>query len=687
LQGITDDLFIYNSYDISERKQADEKLKSSEEKYRLLFESSKDAILILDPEIGYIDCNNTALEMFRISSKEEFLIATPVDLSPKYQPDGLLSANQARKFVDKAMQDGSHSWEWTHKKTNEVEFAATVLATKFKWGNRDLLQSTIRDITERKQSEKELKESEEKYRELAQSSNSIIMKLDRDYNVIFFNKYAQDFFGFSEDEIFGRSAIGTIIPKFESTGRNLEILIEELFDNPEAFADNENENICKNGERVWIAWRNKSTYNGDGKLSSLLCTGYDITKRKRAEAALKESEEKVTKAFHTSPVIMGISDLSTGEYTEVNQIFYDKLGFTPKEVIGVKAANVIHMDSKFRKRIVAKLQKQGSVLNEETIIYNKNGAALTVLLSAEIIELKNKKYIFTSALDISERKNAEEELKRAHAELELRVKERTDELNQSLTILKQTQQELTRSERLAALGNLVAGIAHEISTPLGIGVTEASFLNDKTIEISELFQSEALTRSIFQKYLKATSESSSSILKNLIRSAELINNFKQVAVDQTIFEQRTFFVKEYLNGVILSLRSEFKRTQHKITLDCSDNLSINSHPGAFAQITSNLIMNSLKHGFHSIDQGEIEFRIKADDHRLVFHYRDNGIGMDEKTLRQVFDPFFTTKRNRGGTGLGMHIVYNIVTQKLKGEVKCNSSPGNGVEFIIEVPFE
>jgi two-component system, sensor histidine kinase and response regulator len=340
----------------------------------------------------------------------------------------LLSTNQARKAVKKAMEDGSHSWEWTHKKTNGVEFATTVLSTKFKWGNRDLLQGTIRDITERKQSEKELKESEEKYRELAQSSNSIIMKLDRDCNVTFFNKYAQKFFGFSEDEIIGRSAIGTIIPKFESTGRNLEILIEKLFDNPEAFADNENENICKNGERVWIAWRNKSTYDGDGKLSSLLCTGYDITERKRAQAALKESEEKVTKAFHTSPVIMGISDLNTGEYTEVNQIFYDKLGFTTKEVIGVNAANVIRMDGKFRKRIVAKLQKQGSVLNEETIIYNKNGAALTVLLSAEIIELKNKKYIFTSALDISERKKVENALAKAHDELENKVKKRTSEL-------------------------------------------------------------------------------------------------------------------------------------------------------------------------------------------------------------------------------------------------------------------
>ncbi len=155
---------------------------------------------------------------------------------------------------------------------------------------------------------------------------------------------------------------------------------------------------------------------------------------------------------------------------------------------------------------------------------------------------------------------------------------------------------------------------------------------------------------------------------------------------QTTEERRLFKIKEYLDGVILSLKPELKRTKHNIIIECPEDLAINNHPGDFAQITTNLIINSLLHAFDGIDQGEIKFRIKLENNHLIFHYSDDGIGMDAKTVKQVFDPFFTTKRNRGGTGLGMQIVYNIVTQKLNGDISCNSSLGKGVEFLIKVPL-
>ncbi|MBT4286017.1 MAG: PAS domain S-box protein [Deltaproteobacteria bacterium] len=548
----------------------------------------------------------------------------------------------------------------------------------------------LKDEKNRKARDIVLRNSEEKYRELAQSSNSIILKTDQNYNITFFNKYAQEFFGFSEDEIIGKNLVGTIVPEIESSGRNLKKIMEEMFENPEAFADNENENIRKNGERVWVAWRNKGIYNDKGKLSGVLCTGYNITMRKQIESAIKKERDMVAAILWWIESIVVVLDLN-GNVISFNRAAERCSGYSSEEV----------SKKPFWETLIPLSEREGvkdSVLNvkpnsfpneNENHWVTKNGQERLIQWYNSILTKEDGsiEYILCTGLDITERNKAEEQLKRAHTELELRVKERTEELNQSLTTLKQTQQELIRSERLAALGNMVAGIAHEISTPLGIGVTEASFINDNTNDITEMDQSETLDHSSFKEYLKIVSESSSSILNNLTRSADLIKSFKQVAVDQTIFEQRTFAFKEYINGVVLSLKPEFRQTQHKISIECPDEIFINSHPGAFAQITTNLIRNSLLHGFNGVDQGEIKFKIKANNHHLTFHYCDNGIGMDEINLKQVFDPFFTTKRNRGGTGLGMNIVYNLVTQKLNGDITCNSSVGKGVEVIIKVPLD
>ena len=547
----------------------------------------------------------------------------------------------------------------------------------------------LKDEKNRKASDRVLRRSEEKYRELAQSSNSIILKTDQNYNFTFFNKYAQEFFGFSEDEIIGKNLVGTIVPEIESSGRNLKKILGEIFEYPEAFADNENENIRKNGERVWVAWRNKGIYDDKGKLSGVLCTGYNITMRKQIESAIKKERDMMAAILWWIESIVVVIDLN-GNVISFNRAAEKCSGYTVEEV----------SEHPFWEKLIPLSEQEAvkaSILNVTTnSLPNENeNHWVTKKGQDRLIHWYNSiltgvdgsiEYILCTGLDITKRKKAEDQLQRAHTELELRVKERTEALNQSLTTLKETQQELVRSERLAALGNMVAGIAHEINTPLGISVTEASFINDNTKDIIKMDQSETLDHSSFKEYLKNVSESSNSILNNLSRSANLIKNFKQVAVDQTIFEQRTFTLKEYINGVVLSLKPELRQTQHKISVECPDELFIDSHPGAFAQITTNLIKNSLLHGFNGVEKGDIKFKINSDNHHIIILYSDNGIGMDEITLKQVFDPFFTTKRNRGGTGLGMHIVYNLVTQKLNGDISCSSSVGKGVEFLIKVPL-
>jgi signal transduction histidine kinase len=247
---------------------------------------------------------------------------------------------------------------------------------------------------------------------------------------------------------------------------------------------------------------------------------------------------------------------------------------------------------------------------------------------------------------------------------------------------------LLQTKKLAALGNLVAGVAHEISTPLGVGVMSASYLNDIIRDFSDsLSPDHPVDLKKVQLFTKKTEEASALILSNLTRAAELLNSFKQVAVDQSGNEKRLFNFKTCLDETLISLHSKYKRTGHKINIQCPENLEIISSPGAFSQIITNLFMNSLIHGFDGMEKGIVDIKISVENNTLLLFYQDNGVGIDKKNLEKIFDPFFTTKRNQGGAGLGMHIVYNLVHQTLNGLIECKSSPGKGIQFMIKIPLE
>lgn len=259
-------------------------------------------------------------------------------------------------------------------------------------------------------------------------------------------------------------------------------------------------------------------------------------------------------------------------------------------------------------------------------------------------------------------------------------------LNESMDELRQAQEQLVEAEKMAALGGLVAGVAHEINTPVGVGVTAISFLQDKINDLTDIQTRKGVEPEEINQFLKTASEASLTIYRNLKRAAELVKHFKQVAVDQFTETPRSFDLKEYIDGTLLSLRYQYKRTGHMIKVNCPEHLVINSYPGVFSQIITNLVMNSLIHGMEGIENGEMIFNIAKDNGYLHLQYRDNGNGMSEETARKVFEPFYTTRRAQGGSGLGMHIVYNIVTQTLGGMIKCESSEGNGAVFDIRIPL-
>ncbi|BAP55751.1 multi-sensor signal transduction multi-kinase [Thioploca ingrica] len=271
--------------------------------------------------------------------------------------------------------------------------------------------------------------------------------------------------------------------------------------------------------------------------------------------------------------------------------------------------------------------------------------------------------------------------------LEQKVVERTRELSETLTRLKATQAQLIESEKMASLGNLVAGVAHEINTPLGIGITAASTLEHKTKVTAISFENKELKGSALKTYLEVATRSSQMILSNLERAGRLVQSFKQVAVDQTHLDKRKFTVKKYIKDTLTNLTPHLKQTSHQITINGEDNLEMNSYPGAFSQIITNLVMNSLYHAYPDNRMGQLTFDCYSESERLTLKYKDDGCGIPKENLGKIFEPFFTTRRIHGGTGLGLHIVYNLVTQKLKGTIRCESEINKGTTFILELPTQ
>lgn len=263
---------------------------------------------------------------------------------------------------------------------------------------------------------------------------------------------------------------------------------------------------------------------------------------------------------------------------------------------------------------------------------------------------------------------------------------RYNELQQAMKTIQQTQKQLVESEKMVALGNLVAGVSHEINTPIGIGVTAASFIEERSKDFVKLFQENKLKRSDLEEYLKTVTDTTGMIQSNLLRASELIKSFKQVAVDRSVEAKRNFKIKEYIHEVLVSLQPQLKKTKHRVTVDGSDGIEIISDPGAISQILTNFIMNSIIHAYEPEDAGTMSIEIARHDDQLNIQYSDDGKGMPPEVVEQIFNPFFTTNRSGGGTGLGMHIVYNLVTQSLGGTIRCVSKVGTGTTFIIQIPI-
>lgn len=423
----------------------------------------------------------------------------------------------------------------------------------------------------------------------------------------------------------------------------------------------------------------------------------EISERRRTEAELMENRRKLLTLFQNLPgmafrashdPIMMIDFVSEGS---------KKLtGYDPDQLVGEGG---IGYDSLILQEDVPRVnlaRKQGveqgpyeveygitTVDGKERYVWEQ-GIGITNVFG-EILAVEG------FIMDITSRKHVEQELRTLNEELEMRVEARTADLElsnraltESLKLIKETQVRLVENEKLVALGGMVAGMAHEINNPLGISVTAASFLETKLQETLDTFSDELNPQTV--EVLLGLQESTRIIRTNIKRASELVNGFKKVAIDQSIEEKRIFNVRDYLEELMLSLRPELKKSVVNVHIDCPDNLQIDSYPGAFSQIITNLVINAVRHAFKTRGRGRIDLGVKQAARHLMIVFNDDGCGIPEDVLPKIFDPFFTTARGQGGSGLGLHIVFSIVTNTLKGDIHCDSRVDSGTRFIIRIPY-
>jgi PAS domain S-box-containing protein len=434
----------------------------------------------------------------------------------------------------------------------------------------------------------------------------------------------------------------------------------------------------RHGAILWLSDSATTVRDESGKVVRYEGTVRDITNQKRAEAAIKEGRRLLQQVIDTVPAVINVKDKQL-RYVLMNRYMAGIFDIEPADALGRTTSELMSRygakkTDEHDKRVLA--AGKGLGFYEEEYVDASGTMRQWLVNKLPLLnsdgEIQN---IVTVALDIGERKRGELEMRKAK-----------DAAEAALRNLRETQNSLIEAEKLAALGRLVAGVAHEVNNPVGISLTVASSLERKIAMFAEEVARGGLRRSSLNDFVESNRDAASQLVANLNRAAELIQSFKQVAADRNYSDKRVFDLADLTEQVVMSLKPGLRKQNLALSVDCEPNLIMNSFPGPYGQVLTNLFFNSVAHAFPGGGGGAVKIKVKesGDDHVEIM-FTDNGCGMSPDVRKRAFDPFFTTRRDQGGTGLGLHIVYSIVTNRLGGRIHLSSAPGEGTRIQIVLP--
>lgn len=417
----------------------------------------------------------------------------------------------------------------------------------------------------------------------------------------------------------------------------------------------------------------------------------ELEGRKQVEAELLISQAKFAGIFDASPIAMTVSHMG-GDFTilDVNAAWTRAFGRDRETVMGTNGErNGMWKSLEVRSKILARIDAEGEITRMPAwMVRGRDLPDMLCEISGRVLQIGAYPLLIMAYEDVTHRHQYEADILQLNATLEQRVVERTQELSDALAQLTTAKDELVRSEKLSALGALVAGVAHELNTPIGNSLTVASTLEAHTQAFVDGI-SKGLTRSRLENFVQTNLQGTEILVRSLQHAAELIASFKQVAVDQTSANRRSFDLRTTIAEILMTLGPTLRKSSHKVEHQIPPDILMTSYPGPLGQIITNLVHNALLHAFEGRDNGQITIVANTSsttDGWVEITVRDNGAGIPAEHLGKVFDPFFTTKFGKGGSGLGLNIVYNLATTILGGRVRVESTLGQGTCFVLELPL-
>lgn len=406
------------------------------------------------------------------------------------------------------------------------------------------------------------------------------------------------------------------------------------------------------------------------------------------EQALQRSEQHFHVISESNPLPISVTRKRDGRYMAVNPAWERELGWSKEDVLGRTSLELgIWAEAQKRGQWLDELARDGRTMNHPIVCIARDGRQVHMIISAETIEYDNESCVLAILVNQTERLRTEMEIKALNEKLETRVEQRTAELSAALINLQKAQEELVHSEKLASLGQLVAGVAHELNTPIGNALITTSALGDATRAFDAVLKEGNIKRSTLDHYIQQSLEGTMLAERSLHRASDLVRSFKQVAVDQTSERRRDFDLAEVVNEVVDTLRPNLKGTSVKVQIAIAPGMGMESFPGPLGQVVINLVMNAVLHAFDGREEGLVTIRAKLlKDGGVSLECADNGSGIAPEHLSRIFDPFFTTRLGQGGSGLGLAIVHRLVTQVLGGQITVDSSAAQGTAFTLRLPL-
>lgn len=669
--------------------------------WRTLFNSSPIPMYAYDTDsLKLVAVNETLCERYGYRASD--LLGQPVT---KLHIESEL--DELRQVIGglRSSQDPQFRYRWTHRLHSGAQIPVEVMSRPLRRNGVDIRVVTAVDISEKLLAEQALANQHRFQESLLETLPVPVFYKDRSGCYLGVNAAFVHMMGRPREAFVGKTVWEIAPPEIAQVYHDADAALLGTPDSVQVYETQVQSDALGRRDVVFT----KAVFHDHrGDIGGLVGVVVDVTAQRASEQAVRESESRLAQTLHNSPVPTFVID-AQHRVTVWNPACEYTFGIPASDMLGTTRQWAAFYDAE--RPCMADVVLDGADLSEIERLYH--GRYRISPLNPEACEAEdffprmgpNGRWLYFTAaplrdsngtvvgaiesfIDISGQKHAQEEVERLNTALEAKVQARTQELAQANTHLRQAMQQLVQTEKLAALGSVVAGVSHELNTPMGIVLTAATSLQHMARQLQcDMDSGAGLRKTTLTQFIGDSINATDLIERNTQRAAALIRNFKDVALDPSGTPRRSFTLRTVVDDALGGLEDTLRKGEHQITVDIAEAIGMDSYPGAVAQLLTQLVSNSVLHGFDNRRAGAIAIAAQVEGDAVQLCYQDNGQGMSAASVHRAFEPFYTTKLGHGGSGLGLYTVYNLATGLLGGRIALENTPGAGLRFRITLPLQ